>query len=161
MVCRPEGTDLVSCAPDSPAALGVAFSPRWRLNDEWSVGALGHLGWGGGTTLARMGGEGRWRPWGLATWAPWIGIDAGAVLAVDTPRDPGAPDEGTHTWAPAFGAGLGIDWAFHPALALGLELRGAMLAFGSRDPMSQPTLLQRYEDTFAATLAIVGTFVGG
>ncbi len=158
--CRRELSDVTSCTTGGPSAAGFVLSPRWRFESPWSIGALVHAGWSNGgdslTTLARFAADVRWLPLHRLRWTPWIGIDGGAVLALDSLAE---GELGPHavysSWAPAIGVGIGLDFATSPSFAIGLEARGAMVAFGA---IESPVLRQpQYEDQLAVTLALVGS----
>jgi hypothetical protein len=159
-VCRREASDVVGCT-----GLGVAgfeLSPRWRIDPHWAIGALAQLGWGGSdqesSALWRFTAEGRWLPFGSPFVAPWFGVDGGVALAVD--ELDGDELGGARTYrsaAPTLGAAVGVDFVVLRQLALGLELRGVLLAFG--DSASGLQRAPAYETQMALSLALVGTFL--
>jgi hypothetical protein len=163
-VCFRVLSDVDACGLGSPGGVGLLLTPRWRIQDAWSVGAFTQVSWGstpvGLSTLLGLAAEGRWHPLRRHTLSPWLGVDAGGFLLMDTLNASElGPKTAYGTWAPALGVAAGADIALSTSFTFGLELRGIWLHFG---PMGND--LQRkpeYSDSIAVIVAAVVSFIGG
>ena len=149
--CDADG-DVVSCT-SGRAFIGGAVVPRLRLLPLVSVGVLGAYAVAPGEegSASDDGGheertlttywfqaEGRLHPLYGEGIHLWIAATAGVTALRDARDNYDANDVHVNTvsstdWGPMAGAGVGIDFHLLPFLALGPELRGAVLKYPDDD----------------------------
>jgi hypothetical protein len=148
----------------------------------FSVGVLGAIGWGpSGVSIVSSDGsrkdphlmqwvlaiEPRWHPLGARGVSPWVGIDLGYVAIVDSLDSYAAGGASSGSLSateagPTGGAAVGLDFQAASFLALGMELRGSMQAFGHQPPMLDATngvSAHDFGTLTTLTLAVNGTFL--
>lgn len=157
--CARTADDVVDCT--LLAFVAFEISPRYRLAELLSLGVLARLGVGDSSNLVHVAAEARVHWLGDAPIDPSVGLDAGAVLAVDSvPRDELGGSDSFVRAAPAFGASAAIDFAIGETVSVGLLVRATILAFGNR---SEPATRQPSYDTqvvFSAGAQGVYRFAG-
>lgn len=172
--CDVDG-DAVSCT-SGRAFIGGAVIPRLRLFPLLSVGALGAYAVAPGSegtessdgshtertiTTYWFQAEGRLHPLYGEGIHLWIAATAGVTALRDARDSYDADDVHTGTvsdtdWGPMAGLGVGIDFHVLPFLALGPELRGAVLRY----PDDGSTTLDE-NSKFFVSLGLAGTFLVG
>ncbi|HQP33938.1 MAG TPA: hypothetical protein PLI95_02120 [Polyangiaceae bacterium] len=149
--CRRSSLDTVECTGGT-AWTGLHLAPRWAVSRALSLGLVGALAWRPSSTgtrsssgvstdfeqrLWRVSAEARWLPFDTRSLVPWFGLEAGVASARDSMVYHGVPGrdrESVSQLAPLAAIGAGADWYLIPQLALGLELRGLVIAWGSDPP---------------------------
>lgn len=149
--CRKSSLDTVECTQGT-AWTGLHIAPRWAVSRALSLGLVGALAWrpssmgtqssSGVSTdfeqrMWRLSAEARWHPFDTRAVVPWFGLEAGVASARDSMVYHGVPGrdrESVSQLAPLAAIGAGAEWYLIPRLALGLELRGLVIAWGSDPP---------------------------
>lgn len=87
--------------------------------------------------LWTLSAEARVHPFQLGIVEPWLGVQTGVASVRDTITYHGVPGRdrvAADQYAPAGSLGLGLDISFVPQLALELETRVMVAAFGAHPP---------------------------
>jgi hypothetical protein len=152
-------SDVVTIT-SATSLVGAHFGPRYRFLPTLSFGARGAVSFAGSSTFWQGELDARVHPFGVHHPDLWIGVDGGLVAVVQQLEESElGPTTTSTSTAPLFGAGLGIDFLLTPFLAVGPELRGVFVPFGTAEAL--PDRGTSYGTQLGVSLAVTATVLVG
>jgi hypothetical protein len=151
-ICNSNGIDVVACSAGAGFA-GLSITPQWRFSRFVSTGVVGAISWGiGSATLWQVTAQLRLRPFGTGGPGFWFGPDAGVVVLVDEIQDGSIKSKSRATTAPTLGATAGVALLARETYEVGVDLRGFVNLFESRDEVLPKNTA--YETQAGAALSV-------